>query len=80
MRGWIDVVAGVAGWIGTSLALIILGWLGLEGPPPNWACIVLVFGGVAGLVTFLPLFWYAALIIFAIPNFVQFRQMPTARS
>lgn len=79
MRGWIDVVAGVAGWIGTSLALIILGWLGLKGPPPNWACIVLVFGGVAGLVTFLPLFWYVALIIFAIPNFVQFRQMPTAR-
>ncbi len=70
----IDPVVGAIAWPATSIAMIILGVLAWSSPAPKWTAVVLVLGGVAGLVTFLPLFWYTALIVFAIANLVVIRQ------
>ena len=70
----IDPVLGAIAWPATSIALIIFGVLAWSSPPPKWTAVVLVLGGVAGLVTFLPLFWYLALIVFAIANLAVMRR------
>lgn len=70
----IDPVAGVIGGLGTSIALIVFGVLAWTAPPPKWTAVVLVLGGVAAAATFLPLFWYTALIVFAIANLVVMRR------
>ena len=49
----------------------MLAW---SAPPPKWTAVVLVLGGVAAAVTFLPLFWYIALIVFAIANLIVMRR------
>jgi len=74
----VDPVAGVIGGLGTSVALIILGVLAWSAPPPKWTAVVLVLGGVAAAVTFLPLFWYFALIVFAIANLIVMRRRATS--
>ena len=74
----IDVVLGVAGGLGTTAALIIFGVLAWSAPPPRWTAAVLVLGGVLGAVTFLPLFWYLALIVFAIANLIVMRRRARA--
>lgn len=72
---YIDPAVGVIGAIGTSLALITVGVLAWSAPPPKWTAVVLVLGGVAAAVTFLPLFWYFALIVFAIANLIVMRRL-----
>lgn len=66
----VDAVVGLAGFVATAVALVVLGVLGWSAPPPKWAAVVLVAGGVLGLVTFLPLFWYLALLVFSIASLV----------
>ena len=70
----IDPVVGAIAWPATSVALIIFGVLAWSSPPPKWTAVVLVLGGVAGLLTFLPLFWYFALIVFAVANLIVMRR------
>lgn len=74
----VDPVLGVVGGLGTSIALIIFGVLAWSAPPPKWTAVVLILGGVAATVTFLPLFWYFALIVFAIANLVVMRRRATS--
>lgn len=71
---FIDPVLGAVAWPATSVALIIFGVLAWSSPPPKWTAVVLALGGVAGLLTFLPLFWYFALIVFAIANLILMRR------
>ena len=70
----IDMVVGGIGWIGTVLAMIILGVIAWSARPPKWTEAVMVLGGVAGAVTFLPLFFYLALIVFVIANLIVQRR------
>jgi hypothetical protein len=74
----VDPVVGVIGGLGTSIALIVFGVLAWSAPPPKWTAVVLVLGGVAAAVTFLPLFWYFALIVFAIANLIVMRRRATS--
>lgn len=73
-NSFVDPVLGGIAWPATSLSLIILGVLAWSGRPPKWTAVVLVLGGVAGLVTFLPLFWYTALIVVTIANLIVMRR------
>ena len=73
----IDPLVGAVAWPATSLALIILGVLSWSAPPPKWTAVVLVLGGLWAAVTFLPLFWYTALIVFAIANLIVMRRRAT---
>lgn len=71
---FIDPIVGGIAWIATGVALITFGVLAWSGPPPKWTAVVLVVGGVLGTVTFLPLFWYLATIIFASANLIVMRR------
>lgn len=62
----VDMVVGGIGWLGTVLAMIILGVFLWSAGPPKWTAVVMVLGGIAGGVTFLPLFFYLPLIVFAV--------------
>ena len=68
VEGGFDPVVGFVGMACTAMALVIFGVLAWSAPPPKWTAVVLIVGGVAGAGTFLPLFWYLALIIFAVAN------------
>lgn len=70
----LDLIGLFAMFIGTAVVLIILGVLAWSGPPPKWSAVVLIVGGVLGVVTLLPLFWYLALIVFAIANLAVMRR------
>lgn len=76
---WIDPVVGGIGWIATGVALVTFGVLAWSAPPPKWTAVVLIVGGLLGLVTFLPLFWYLATMVFTIANLVVTRRSARGR-
>jgi len=68
VEGNLDAAIGLVGMAATAVSLVVFGVLAWSAPPPKWTAVVLVLGGIVGAGTFLPLFWYFALIVFAVAN------------
>ena len=66
--------------LGTTISMVILGWLIIRGKMPTWLGVVLILCGIAGLGTFLPLFWYAGGIVAGVAGLRLFSAQQTAES
>jgi hypothetical protein len=74
VQGNFGAAIGLVGMAATAVSVVVLGVLAWSAPPRRWTAVVLVLGGVVGAGTLLPLFWYFALIVFAVANLRMMRR------
>jgi hypothetical protein len=73
---WFAEIPFVIYTLATAISMVTLGWLMIRGALPTWLGVVFILFGIAAVVTFLPLFWYAAGIIGGIAVLWRFRRRP----
>jgi len=70
---WLAEIPFVIYLLGTTISIVMLGWLIIRSTMPTWLGVVLLLFGIAGAGTFLPLFWYAGGIIVSVASLRLFR-------
>lgn len=60
---WLAEIPFVIYTLATLISMVTLGWVMVRGAFPTWLGVVFILFGIAGAVTFLPLFWYIGGII-----------------